>query len=194
MRCARLQPGKNSPIIKRMKWITTIVVLLLPLAVGASDGTAYRIVHPDGTVEFTDDPRRGGEPIELQEVPAVPAFVAPLTTRVESIPAPTQPQVKEVVPYRRLAISAPQADENLWFTGRGVDVMVNLEPGLQADHQIVIELDGEPVAHGQQTRFNLTDIPVGQRTLQSKVLDGQGKTLIRSEPVDFYFRRRARRD
>ena len=59
-----------------MKRLLLLTALVLPLAATAA-GVGYRIVHPDGTVEFTDDPHRGGEKIDLYRAPAVDPY-APL--------------------------------------------------------------------------------------------------------------------
>ncbi len=168
-----------------MKRIIILSALLLPMATLAAD-VGYRIVHPDGTVEFTDDPRRGGEQIELAPAPTVPAYVAPQRPQRDAAREQTP---RDTTTYQSLSITSPEEDQVIWFDGTGVNVSIALEPAIaNPEHRIVIEMNGEAVAEGQGRRFNIPTVHRGTHTLHAKVVDGAGETLKRSEGVSFHFR------
>lgn len=75
---------ENCLMLMNMKRLLILALMLAPLSM-ASGATVYRIVHPDGTVEFTDDERRGGQEIEIQGVPSESALPAPRQTPEERV-------------------------------------------------------------------------------------------------------------
>ena len=168
-----------------MKRLLLLVILLSPPGLQAE--TVYRIVHPDGTVEFTDDPRRGGEQLKVDPVPTIPATV--VAPRSSNSPRDTRPAETA---YQQIRISSPENDQVIWFDGSGLNIRVQIEPGLQSGHRIAIEMDGERVAEASSTDFNLPTVFRGTHTLRALVLDAQGETLKGSDPVSFHFRQHTR--
>ena len=164
-----------------MKRIMLLIALLLPVSLMAE--TVYRIVHPDGSVEFTDDPRRGGEAIGIEPVPVVPAFVAPPSTRVATPPAREASEA-----YQSLRISSPQQDEVIWFDGSGVSITVAVQPALQSGHHIRLEMNGETVGESSNGSFHIPTVFRGTHSLRASIRDAQGKVLKQSDPLSFHFR------
>lgn len=167
-----------------MKRLLILAILLTPPYLQAE--TVYRIVHPDGSVEFTDDPHRGGEPIKVAPVATVPATVVP--------PATTSPRHSRSAEtaYQQIRISSPENDQVIWFDGTGLNIRVQIEPALQSGHRIAIEMNGERVAEAPATNFNLSTVFRGTHTLRALVLDAQGQTLKGSDPISFHFRQHSR--
>ena len=165
-----------------MKRPLLTALLILPMLAQASVG--FRIVHPDGTVEFTDDPLRGGDPIQLVPAPSVPAYRPPAR------PAPTETTEdrEEVRTYQALSILSPQDDQVIWFDGTGVNVNIALQPSLQSGHRVLIKMNGETVAEGHGSSFNIPQVFRGTHTLQAQVVDAVGSVIMRSDTVSFHFR------
>jgi hypothetical protein len=169
-------------MLSDMNRILLLIALLLPACLLAE--TVYRIVHPDGTVEFTDEPHRGGEAIGVEPVPAVPAFVAPPSSRAAT-PAPG----REVSgSYQSLRISSPQQDEVIWFDGSGVSVTVVIQPALQSGHRIRLEMNGETVGESTSSSFQIPTVYRGTHSLRASILDAQGQVLKQSDTISFHFR------
>jgi len=165
-----------------MKWIP-ILLLLFSLPLMAAE-TGYRIVHPDGTVEYTDDATRGGEEIPLREAPTYESVPVPPSS---SRPASVGETAEEG--YRGITILSPQAEQVLWFDGSAVRVSVQVSPALAAGDRVVIEMNGRQVASGQGSSFSLEEVFRGSHTLRASIVDAQGNTLRVSEPVTFHMKR-----
>lgn len=163
------------------------MLLFLPMSLTAAE-TAYKIVHPDGTVEFTDDPNRGGDAIQLKEAPTFKAPPVPISTPTPPS-KPEQEKGQDVAIYNAISITSPVKAQTLWFDGTGVDVTLEIDPGLSGSDQVVIELDGKEVARGQETQYTLNDVFRGEHQLSASIVDAQGNTRLQSEPVIFYMQR-----
>lgn len=150
--------------------------------------TGYRIVHPDGTVEYTDQPGTGGEEIRMPEVPTYPSQLPQTQGRS---PRASAPAMKQAAGYRSLAISSPREQETVWFNADGMNVSVQLQPGLAAGDEVVIRLDGTIVARGNGTAFSVKNVYRGPHTVSAAILDQQGSVLLEAEPVTFYMRQHA---
>lgn len=161
-----------------------LIVLLLSSSIYAE--TAYRVVKPDGTIEFSDDSLSGGEPFELRKAPAT-TFAPP------SPSATTQPRSK--VGSKRgekakgsIAITSPQPDQTLWADGSGVTVTVDLSSALQSGEEVTISLDGKVVTRGSGSSFNLGQVFRGSHTLGASVVTNSGEVLFSASPISFHVR------
>jgi hypothetical protein len=169
-------------MIKRILWL----LLLVPFSLAAAE-TGYKIVHPDGTVEFTDDPHRGGEPIELKEAPTFKSLpIHPSSTPAAGTP---KPDAQKVSRYQSINITSPKPGQTFWFDGTGINFTVDIEPALNASDEIVIELDGKEVARGKENSFIVNGIYRGEHQVAAQVVDSKGETLLKSSPVIFYMQR-----
>lgn len=167
-----------------------ILLLFFALPLMAVE-TGYRIVHPDGTVEFTDDPRRGGEEIPLHEAPTIKA-PQPSTTTGAKQGSVAKEEAKgggsEEIRYSSLAITAPEQEQTIWFDGSAIQVSVSIEPQLGKEHSVVVSLDGKEIARGRQTSFSLPQVFRGSHTIDARIEDESGSTLIKAEPITFFMR------
>ena len=172
-----------------MKGLIALLMLVsLPLI--AAD-TGYRIVHPDGTVEFTDDDTKGGEAIPLEEVPGYQsdgsASPAESPVNSEQSTSSQDPDKSEVV-YESITVISPQQEETVWFDGSGVQVNVRVTPALAEGHQVVIYLDGSEAVRGAQTSLTIPRVFRGTHSLQAVIQDSSGSTRLSSPSVTFHMR------
>jgi len=173
-----------------MRAILLLLIASFILTAAAEETTVYKRVRPDGTVEFSDEPTPGGRVIE---VPGIQTY------SFEPPPPPAPPQRKsESVPpaevrYQRIQVTAPAADETVYFDANGMPVSVVVKPELQPGHVISLYLDGQRAARGSSASFTLQDVYRGTHTLTAVVEDGRGTTLLRSAPVTFHMVQHTRR-
>jgi hypothetical protein len=172
-----------------MKWILVLWILsATPLLAAEAD---YRVVHPDGTVEFTDQPAKGAEEIRIAEVPTYPSQL-PRSPQVFSPsisqnnrPSSTQQQSGD---YQAFVISSPQEKETVWFDEQGMTVSLLLVPGLAKGDEVVIRLDGKVVASGSGTSFTIKEVYRGTHTLSAAITDEQGIVIREAKPITFFMR------
>ncbi len=156
----------------------------------AAESTGYKIVHPDGTVEFTDDATRGGEEIKLRGVQAVGAPID--EGKTERRPIKKQaPETKKASGYSSLSILSPRSEETVWFVDTGILVSVSPTPPLSPEDTVVIELDGIVAARGKSTSLNVGLVYRGTHTVSARIIDAGGKTIISSPPVTFFLKQRS---
>jgi hypothetical protein len=177
-----------------MKRLLPLILLFTALTLAAAETTGYRIVHPDGTVEFTDDPTSGGEEIKLHDLQTVgqPQTAAEGDGREEvSRPRP-RPEIKksskESAAYTSLNITSPRQKQTLMFDSNGITVTVSTTPKLLPEDKVVISIDGKVVAQGKSLSLNIGQVYRGTHTLAATIVDAQGHTLIRSNTVTFFLR------
>ena len=164
-------------------------------------GKVYRRYHPDGVVEFSDKPLKGGDELKVEEVPTYRFNLnnTPKDTGTAKTPAAaTTPQAsgqpklrvekRQPGPYSKLAITSPARDQSIRANDGTVNVSFTLEPGLQAGHQLVYLLDGKPALKTSQAK-PLTNLTRGTHTLVLQVVDKSNHVLIYSDSVSFHVKR-----
>ena len=164
----------------------TVICILLLALITVAEADVYKWVAPDGSVVYTDRPLNGAakKPIPAWR-PPVPLSIS----REYKRPAPTVALRPE---YDRIRVRKPSPGALVREEGNGLEVVVDLEPKLKTDggHRIQILLDGQPKgdAAASQTRRFL-DIYQGQHTIAAQVLTDEGRVVIESRPVTFFYRR-----
>jgi hypothetical protein len=163
------------------------LALLLAAPLFAAE-TGYRIVHPDGTVEFSDHPTEGAEEIRIEELSTYPAQ---RPRPAAAPPPPSEPAAEADLhtgSYDTFAIASPQEQETVFFNEEGMTVTFNIEPSISAGHEVVLRLDGVKVASGSSASFTLKNIYRGPHTLSASIIDEQGEVILEAEPVTFFMR------
>jgi hypothetical protein len=172
-----------------------LCLLGLALAQGALATTIYRTTDAQGNVVFTDDPERGGEPVELAPLTVIPSRderrqaepprVEGVTPRVNE--APGQP----FMPYDTFRIQSPPHGADLPASYAGnLQVELDIEPPLRPDHRVRLLVDGRVSQTAMHTRaFMLTNLERGEYVLQAELLDAQGQIRHRTAPVSLYVQR-----
>ncbi len=168
-----------------MKRILTLLLGLLLLAPAGAE--TYRIVHPDGSVEFTDaPPSEGAEPIEIRELntytaPAPPAL-APVSSPEEEDPA-SKPSI---------SIVAPADGAELEQSEEGIVAKAMVRPRLLKGWRIIFTLDGAQVKSDGGAIADLGELAYGEHTLEARILNSTGRRLARAEAVRFLIKRPVR--
>lgn len=175
-----------------MRWLAFPLIIVTAAAVAADK--VYKIVHPDGSVEYSSEPAPGSEEIQLPALPTYePRRSAPPTATASQAPltveAPVADETPEAVTDYRVTITRPSPDETLFFDGAGASVSASLDPPLNSaqGHVLVFLLDGIAMARVSGTSTTL-HIERGSHTLSARVETREGEVLASSEPVPFHMR------
>ncbi len=171
-----------------MKRILPVLLFLFSVSLSAAETTGYRIVHPDGTVEFTDDASRGGEEIKLRDVQTVDATDNEYESHLRQEKKPRKAETNASA-YRSLNITSPHPEQTIWSAGVSLSVSVTIDPPLQSGHALVVSLDGSEKARGISASLAIADVYPGTHSVSVAVADQQGNTLISSPTVTFYLHR-----
>ncbi len=167
--------------------ISTFLLLALCLSM-AEARDIYRWVAPDGSVNYSDEPRAGADRITL------PEWVPPKIIRPMAPPITPRVDKPRSVAYEQLAITRPAAEENIHDNQGIVEVTVKLDPELVTakDHRIQLLLDGKAMgAPSPAIGQSLEGVERGKHTVAAQVLDQNDQVLITSEPVVFYMKRQS---
>lgn len=163
------------------------LALLLAAPLFAAE-TGYRIVHPDGTVEFTDQPEKGAEEIRIKELSTFPAQ---RPRPAAASPSPAKPAAEAGLHtggYDTFAIVSPREQETVFFNEEGMSVSLHIAPSLAEGHEVVLRLDGVKVASGNSAAFTLKNIYRGPHTLSAAISNEQGEVIREADPVTFFMR------
>lgn len=138
--------------------------------------TVYRWERPDGTFEFSDEPRSGSETIVVEEPMIQPSRGLELRSR---------PVFSTQFSYSRLVITEPIAGVTLRNQqADAVLVSGEFEPGLRKGHRVFLLVDGETSGAGSRSAsFQTSRLERGAHTLQLEIRDGDGEAVIKSEAV-----------
>ncbi len=155
-----------------------------------ADQKVYRKFHTDGVVEFTDQPSKGSEELQVETLPTYP--FAPAVSTPKATPRLKQIKLKpgENVPYSSLNINYPNHDESIRANNGELEAKFTLTPSLQAHqgHQYEYLLDGKSVLKSNKPQ-TLKNIDRGSHTLVIQVIDQNNKVLIHSGSVTFHLKR-----
>ncbi|MDR5860243.1 DUF4124 domain-containing protein [Halomonas eurihalina] len=169
----------------------TITMLLCLVMVNQAMGgqALYRTIDARGHVSFSDDPSRGGEPVELAPISVVPALPASSTvTRAASSDADGDAPSRT---YDVFTIAAPDDDTTLptGFAGN-VRVRLALRPALREGHKLRLLLDGEIVRPAaREPVIELVNLVRGEHRLRAELLDARGQVLRRTPAVTLHVQR-----
>ncbi len=174
----QIAPYRQSGYVCPMRLVTLFMLLFFCTAAGAE---LYRWVDEEGRVHFSDRPLDDS----AETYTPAPILVVPAGPTAPRHPTPRQ----KVIRYESLSVTSPASDQVFTPEIQSVAVGVELQPALQAGHVIVLYFDGNSVSRGSSTGFTLSDLYRGTHTVYATVEDDGGKTLIRSEPVQFHVQR-----
>ena len=142
-------------------------------------------VDETGLRHFSDRPVPGARRIELGSAPAI-------SLRLPSTPTPAAlaPDAADTgaaaPPYTALAIASPADGQTLWNIGGSLDVLVELEPGLQPGHRLQLDLDGRRMEFAATERpFTVPDVYRGVHTVGAVIVDERNEEVLRSPGVTF---------
>lgn len=162
-----------------------IVAIIGILALSTASAQVYRSTDEEGNPVYTDTP---GSP-EVQELKLPP---------VNIIPSPKTPELEfdvkepdfDLEKYRSLEITAPQNDATVFIRTTNLPIEVKLLPPVKQalGHRLQVLWDGA-VLFENQTSYLLDEAHPGTHTITARVVDEQGKVLIKSQPVNVHIRK-----
>lgn len=93
------------------------------------------------------------------------------------------------VRYTGFSITSPTNDQGVRANDGNVTVHLSLQPVLQSDHTIILNVSGEGSkttidSHGLTIRLN--NLSRGLHTINATVVDKNGNDLIKTESVSFH--------
>jgi hypothetical protein len=166
-----------------MKPVLAMLTLLLVLPVQAQ---VYRIVGPDGSVTFTDQPVQGAEKVDLPPVSTYPAprLATPAVSGQDAQPA--------AAGYSRFVVVSPAPETTIRDNQGDVSMLVQVEPSLQADqgHRIQFMVNG--VDQGEpssSTGVTFQNLDRGSHNLSARLIDAEGRTLMTTPEVTVFVQR-----
>ena len=166
--------------------IHILLVVLIPTVAIATE--VYRWVDADGLVHYSDRPREGAETIVLEEAQTF-STPAPTASRSSSgASSNTAAADEDESPsYSNFEIIRPRQEEVFWNIGGELSVSLRARPRIQAGHTIHLFMDGQEVEQLQRGRMQaqLSDVFRGSHTLHAEVRDSGGRTVARSDSVQF---------
>jgi len=181
----------RSRVLAKLSGMRSLWPMLLFCCAACAWGveTGYRLVHPDGTVEFSDQPIPGGEAIPLREAPTIQfAPPTPSATPTGGSRGGASGGGAAVDQGVAISIISPQEGQTLWFDGRGITVSVAIQPALKEGQKVILLMDGREVAQGSGSSFHLGQVYRGSHTLRANVMGSGGVTLVSSRSVTFHMR------
>ena len=138
--------------------------------------TVYKVVNPDGSVSFSDQPGASSEILQIESVPTIPALSPQKINNADSQQRDAQVNTP-ATSYQSLSIVSP-ADQSAFNSGSGdVSVLLELSPGLANGHEIELRLNNKVVKRGSQTQFTLPAVDRGTHTLQARIISPAGEVL-----------------
>jgi hypothetical protein len=166
--------------------ILACLLLLLGGAVALQAAETWRWRDANGVVHFSDVPVPGAERVNVGPAPR-PGSVA--TAPRTSAGSRQDPGEGRIVPYARCVLLAP-VNDFVAVNEPAVQVVLDLQPGLQEGHMVQMLLNGQPVpgwpAAGTQSTLDMTER--GSFTLVARVIDDFGRALCTSPLVNFHVR------
>ena len=175
----------------RKTTLVTIGLLTVALA-SVAHGQIYRTVDENGNVVFTDIPPRETDTAEqvIVEEPNSFAIEEAIGPREQWIVEPEAAGDDEpAFSYKSLEIKSPQDDEAVRENAGNITIVGVASPRLQQGHRMRLFMDGQPVSEGRQSQFALENVVRGTHVLALEIIDGKGRTLIRSDPHSFHMLR-----
>lgn len=174
----------------RWKFLLALLICL-PVIVQAD---IYQWADPDGVVNYSDMPRNGATVIKTlpQSTVSTPA------SQPSSNPAaigdtanPANANVSNAQTYQSVQITKPYNGFTYVNSNDGqVNILVNVQPQLQAGDTIQILLDGQATGGAQTTTtITLTGIERGQHSLQAQILNANNQVILSSNSTTFYMQR-----
>ncbi|GMQ88996.1 MAG: DUF4124 domain-containing protein [Gammaproteobacteria bacterium] len=163
-----------------------IAATLLVWTAGLS-AAVYKSVDAQGNVVYSDEPVGNGKPVDLPPLSTIPP---PKYT-------PRQPSAKPDEPgsaYSKISIVSPTQEATLRDNTGAVPVSAGLEPALNsaAGHRFQFYLDGQ--TQGEPTKSSqivIANVDRGAHNVAVAVVDGKGKEVTRSSPVQFFLHRQS---
>jgi len=174
-------------VVRTLRPFRLIVPAVLIAVAMPLHAEIYRWTDSNGVTHFSDKPHSGAKklghveaPVVQSEPPAMPASGADDSGN-KTVQAS----------YQSIAFEQPAPQATIRNNPGQVNVTLAIKPGLKPGDRIALEMDGKPVSGSpfRDTGVTLHGINRGSHTLRAHIIDAQGNTLIKADPVTFYMHR-----
>ena len=161
--------------------------LIMLLLAGNVHAEVYKSINAAGEVVYSDTRTEGAEAIKLPELPTYTPPPVPPPATTASTKAPVDQQA-----YQSLVIVKPENEATVRNNLGVIMVALQLTPALSStsDHSIQFYLDGDAYGDpGSALHATLSNVDRGEHSLSAAVLDADGETLIRTDPIIVHLHR-----
>jgi len=160
------------------------LILLFVLSVqSALAAPVWTWVDSQGQVHYSDRPVPGARQIDL---PGAQGFSAPAPAPTRGASGARSESSRAATTYQRLNIVSPGQQETLWNIGGNLNVRVELQPRLEAGHQLDVYLDGQRAyLNTTSPQFTVSNVFRGTHTIEAVIIDAAGREVQRSAAVPF---------
>lgn len=157
---------------------------LVCLLTAATQAQIYKIVHPDGRVEYTDEPPMDQElqPVELPALILQPGVPLP---PADSRASETSPAAASGAAQARLTLLNPQDETVVHGTGRTVEFSLSAENAPEGS-QFQLVHNGAAALTIDQSSFNSPQLLPGTQTFRVNLLSAEGDSITSTAPIRIY--------
>ncbi len=158
-----------------MNLFTPLITLLILLLSMASTAEVYTWINENGIRVYGDEPPANAKKADLPKIQKLKPMKLPTASKKD-----TKKKGDEFEGYSQLNIVSPKEESMITSGAAGnITVQLQIQPALQALHEVTLLVDGKPVKRGAQLQFQLENINRGSHLLQVQVKH-HGKLLIAS--------------
>ena len=174
--------------IRSLGVLLSTVGLIWLMVVPVQATEVYVTRDAEGNLIYSDKPMGESTRHQVQALPTVPAFTAPVSSPVNSRIDSERRQRQSQ--YTSLSIISP-SDQFTLETGLAGDIEVSavLSPGLRFGHSLVLLVNDQVVQRSEQSQFSLRNLSRGEQVLQIQVRDESERILISSQTVKVHVKR-----
>jgi len=162
---------------------------LLILAVSAfaptASGDIYTWVDETGRVQFSDRAGDGSTPVHSKSISVHSAKGASASSSEDD-----EAQAN-LGPYEAFEIASPEPNATLRPAEPNIPISLLIDPPLEHDHQIQIDLDGSTIGVDRSygTQLSLTGLTLGTHVVRARVIAASGEVIAETSPVTFHVRK-----
>lgn len=162
--------------------IQLAVLLLAALCSGAGVAQIYKIVHPDGRIEYTDEPTdpETAQPVTLPDLILHPAVPLP-----DPAASSTLQTDNTAAPRPALSLTSPSDETVVHGNGRQLDFALNATNRPEGSYFRLTQ-NGAQVLTSNESRFSSPVLFPGTQTFRVDLMSSDDKTLATTAPVRIY--------
>lgn len=173
--------------MNRFKPAVFVLVASLAWQPAVHASKVYKIINPDGSITYTDNPPADHQqtaPLDLPPINAQPSVDVPANPQGTS----TGDEAPEA--YSSLEIISPEDEATIPPGQQAVTVSASLTPALHPGHRLQLYYDGEPYSISSSLSITLSPpLYRGSHSIQFAVIDKNGKPLIKSDTRTIHIKR-----
>lgn len=166
-----------------MRYILMLLILILSWPLFAKD--VYKWTNEDGVVIYSDNYRPDAERVRVpSNKSAWEGTALPENADTETAASGGG--------YEKFAIAQPENDETVRSDEGRVTVGLSISPALAAGHAIQVWVDGSKLeGELKGTQFTLNQLNRGTHTLEARIVDADGQSILSTPRINFHLRKAA---